>query len=225
MEPRRGPGLRHGGSRRRGGSGGFRRRHGNGSGAGQSLEQLEPVELLVDIAHPFANIATQHEGKIAGLAVSGLVVDEVLEGDVGQIHLLVGDLVELRNVDLIGRIDLGEIFLVGLLVPVEEARLVDEIARDDIIQALDIFGDFTHFLERGDGRTDDVKEAQVELAVARGLERADAVERIERDGEIARPEVDEGNTDIGRVERVEDLHLVGDAGEIDDLGDGGIEAL
>ena len=70
-----------------------------------------------------------------------------------------------------------------------------------------------------------MEESQRELVVARGLEHADALEDVEGIAEPARLEVDEGHRHIGGFHRVEHLHLVRHVFEVDDFGDGRVEAL
>src|SRR5690606_24051513 len=123
------------------------------------------------------------------------------------------------------RIELGEVLLVGLLVPLEEIRLVDEIAGDDVVDAVHILGKLVDFFQRSNGGADDVKERQLELSGTGRFERADAIESVECDREIARLEIDKSDPNAGRVECIEDLHLIRDIVEIDDFGDGGVEAL
>ena len=44
--------------------------------AQQVLDELDPGEFLVDLLAPLADIAAQHEGEFARLAISGAVLDE-----------------------------------------------------------------------------------------------------------------------------------------------------
>ena len=108
------------------------------SSAAQSLplDQIRlPQGFSIEIVAPFADIAPEDEGELGGAAVAVFIVDEISEGGAGEVHLFVGHFIQSRDIDLACRILLGEISLVGLLIPFEEVCLIDEIARDGPLSA------------------------------------------------------------------------------------------
>ena len=64
-----------------------------------------------------------------------------------------------------------------------------------------------------------------DLALPRGVEKADVAQRLQRVGKEARADVNDGDLRVRARQGVEDLHLVGGRGDVDDLGDVRMEAL
>src|SRR5438067_2437707 len=138
-------------------------------------------QLAIEVMTPLPDIAPEHKRKFGCRTVGVLVLDEILEGDIRQIHLLIDHLIEFRNIEL-DRIQLREIPLMRLLIPLEEIRLVNEVARNDVVDILGVLADFTDLIERCDGRAEHVEKDDLKLASAGCLERTDPLERIKRGG-------------------------------------------
>ena len=138
-------------------------------------------QLAIEVMTPLPDIAPEHKREICCATVGALILDEIPERDVRQIHLLIGHLIEFRNVEL-DRIQLREIPLVRLLISLEEIRLVNEVARNDVVDILDVLADFTDLVERCDGRADHVEKGDLKLAGAGCLERANVLEHIKGGG-------------------------------------------
>ena len=97
----------------------------------------------------------------------------------GEVDLLIGHLVQFRNGDFLRLGNLREVLALGGLIPLKEIGFIDEIAGDHIMHALQVVGDFGDFIERGNGRPDDMEQAKVEGAGAGGFEDANALKDVE----------------------------------------------
>src|SRR5262249_13705835 len=167
-----------------GGIGALRRRF-----FGEALDQADAVVFAGDLVEPGAHVAAQHQRIGGGLAVAVAVGDEARKRNAGELHLLARHLVELRNGDLDRLAAALEVALVDLRVPVEEARLVDEVLDHEIVAALGIGRDRLDLLERGDRGADHVEQGEIELPAAHEIEEADVGEGLERAREQAGADV------------------------------------
>src|SRR5215469_12249778 len=80
-------------------------------------------------------------------------------------------------------------------------------------------------VERGDGRPENVEENKGDLALLRSLNKPDVAQRAQRWRQQARSDVDQADSGISRIDRVEDPHLVRDVIDIDDIGHVRVEAF
>ena len=189
------------------------------------VDQLDAVELGPHIAEPVPDIAAQHERIVGGLAVARLVGDERDVGHRRELDLLARHLVELRDGDVVGVLDLVEIGVVGRRVPLEERGVVDEVLHQEVVGVVHESRGLVDLAERGDRGPEDVEHREGELGLFRGVEEADVAQRPQRGREQAGADVDHRDLRVGARQRVEDLHLVGGGVHVHHFGDVGMEAL
>ena len=187
------------------------------------VDQLDAVELGPDVAEPVPDIAAQHERIVGGLAVGRLVGDERDIGHRCDFDLLAGHLVELRDGDVVGVLDLVEVGVVGRRVPLEERGVVDEVLHQDVVGVVHEARGLVDLAERGDRGAENMEHREGELGLLRGVEKADVAQRAQRGREQAGADVDHRH--LGARQRVEDLHLVGGGVHVHHLGDLGVEPL
>src|SRR6516164_8250804 len=175
----------------------------NGWFAGaDDVGQLDAVVLAPDIGEPVPDIASQYERIVGGLVMDALVGDEFEEGDGGDLDLFEGHFVEFRDGQLGRILDAVEIGVVGRMVPLEEARIVDEILHQEIFCTGHEIRGFRDLVERGDRRAQDMEDGKSNLAGFGRFEKADVAQRDERRRQQAGADVDHGNRRDHRIERI-----------------------
>ena len=154
-----------------------------------------------------------------------LVGDERREWNGSEIHLFSSHFNELWD----GNSDRAryplEVGCGGRFVPFEEIRIVDEILHHEIFRIPQIGGGVYDLVERGDGRPENVEEGKGDVALLRCLDEPDVAQRVQRWRQQAGSHIDQADSGISRIDRVEDPHLVRDVIDIDDIGHVRVEAL
>src|SRR3954453_12317856 len=110
-----------------------------------------------------ADISAQHKRVVGRLVVLTLVRHEFKERYRGDLYLLIGHLVELRDREFGRVLDSPEIGIVSRLVPFEEAGVVDEVLDQEIFRALHEVRGFRDFVQRGDRGAQDMKYRERDL--------------------------------------------------------------
>ena len=86
----------------------------------------------------------------------------------GEIDLFARHLVELGDRDLDRILDRVEVGRVGLLVPLEIMRVVDEVLHHEVLRVAEIGGDLGDLVERGDRGAEDVEHRERDLPLPGG---------------------------------------------------------
>src|SRR6185312_8127703 len=120
------------------------------------------------------------EGIISGFAIRELGGNEGHKRSPGDLDLLASHLVELGDGDLDRVLYSLEIGVVRVGIPVEEGRVVDEILHQEIIGVADEARRLLDLVEGSDGRAEDMKYGEGDLAFFRRLEEADVAQRLQR---------------------------------------------
>src|SRR5262249_13738200 len=78
---------------------------------------------------------------------------------------------------------------------------------------------------RGDRGPENVEDRKGELLLLGGFNEADVAQRVQRRRQQPGAHVDQRHRRVGRMQRVEDLHLIGHVVDVDQIGQPRIEAL
>jgi hypothetical protein len=111
------------------------------------------------------------------------------------------------------------------LIPFEEMRVVDKVLHHEIARIAEIGGGLGDLVKRRDRGPKNVEDRKGDLSLFGGVNEADVAQRLQRGRHETGTHVDERHGGLGRIERVENLHLVGDERNIDDFGQLGVKAL